>query len=313
MTRFFATLTRGKILALVGLFLVILVLPIILIFVRRQQEIRSRAGGGGEATFTLTPQTATVIVGQTLNAALTLDVGTLNAVGLDITLAYDPSVFDLSFTPSTIFDQQLINKVTTASGTFRYAAVDTAKTTNTGNAINIGTFSLKAKSVGPTLLSFQKAQVIAENYTEGALANGNNLPGSYVVELAPTITPTLTPSPLPTATPTNAPSPTATPTLVPSATPTTQPTITPLPTSTPVPTSTPTPIATSTPVPPTATPTAAPILGDVNGDNEIDIRDFNDWRSEFLGLLTTKNSDLDKNGEIDIVDFNIWRTAFLKL
>ncbi len=317
MDRFFATLTRQRKMALFGLFFAILIIPITIVFVQKQQEIRSRASGEA-ATFTLIPQSDTKAVGDTFGIRLILNGGTNNITGLDITLTFNPAIADLTFTPSAIFDQQLINKV--ISGSFRYAAVNTQRSTITGDAIDVGIISLKAKVAGQTPLTFLKAQVIAEKVA-GALPNGTNLPGSYTVTLAPTTTPTPLPTntPTPTTVPTPTSLPTPTPTLIPTATPTPLPsatpipstTPTPLPTSTPVPTSTPTQIPTSTPIPPT--PTTVKIAGDVNGDGEIDIRDFNDWRSEFLGLLTTKNADLNGDGEIDIVDFNIWRTGFLKI
>lgn len=51
------------------------------------------------------------------------------------------------------------------------------------------------------------------------------------------------------------------------------------------------------------------ILGDANGDRVVDILDFNIWRDEFLGIVTTKKSDFNKDGVVDLVDFSIWRNA----
>ncbi len=71
---------------------------------------------------------------------------------------------------------------------------------------------------------------------------------------------------------------------------------------------------TNTPAPPTSTliPTSTPIpiAGDVNGDSQLDILDYNIWRNEFLKVVTTSQSDLNHDGKIDLLDFNLWRTAF---
>jgi len=102
---------------------------------------------------------------------------------------------------------------------------------------------------------------------------------------------------------------------------TSTPTFTPIPTQPPTPTATATPpLLTFTPSPtPTKTPTPTftitptPLMGDANKDGKVDIVDFNIWRNEFLGLMTTKTADFNGNGTIDIVDFNLWRNAFLGL
>ncbi|MBI2430616.1 MAG: hypothetical protein HYV39_01225 [Candidatus Levybacteria bacterium] len=277
MDRFLATLTRGKALALVGLLFVILVLPLILVYVKKQQEIRSRAAGEAVA-FTLIPETDTKNIGESFDIRVVLNSQTNNITGIDIALSYNPTIADLSFAPSAIFNQQLINRVSSESGSLRYAAVDTDITTITGDAIDIGIISLRTKAVGQTTLTFTKSQVVAERVV-GALPIGTNSTGSYTVALAPTQTPT----PLPTNTP--------------------------IPTNTPVPTEAPT----ATPIPPTATP--VPVAGDIDGNGTINLLDFNLWRDELLdeleGKATQKKSDLNKDGIIDLLDFNIWRDALI--
>lgn len=67
----------------------------------------------------------------------------------------------------------------------------------------------------------------------------------------------------------------------------------------------PTPFATSTPVQNTPTPVTKK-LGDVDGNNVVDIFDFNEVVG-FFGRVQTNpylDADLDKSGEVDIFDFN---------
>jgi hypothetical protein len=135
----------------------------------------------------------------------------------------------------------------------------------------------------------------------------------------PTNTPTPTPSPtstpIPTNTPTNIPTPTAT------STPTSTPTPTPTATNTPVPTNTPTPTPTNTPIntptptstnTPTPTPTPTPILGDLDGDGDVDLFDFYELIQHYgwTGNPGDIPADIDKDGDVDIFDFNIVITNF---
>lgn len=96
----------------------------------------------------------------------------------------------------------------------------------------------------------------------------------------------------------------------------------PPPTATPTPTSIPTPTPTLNP--PTPTPTRIPIptstpaptcplksQGDANCDIKIDLLDFNQWKTEFLGTVTTKLADFNSDNAINLLDFNIWKTKFL--
>jgi CSLREA domain-containing protein len=92
--------------------------------------------------------------------------------------------------------------------------------------------------------------------------------------------------------------------------------ITPTPTSTPTstltPTSTATPTPTSTPTPggtPTPTPTAC-ILGDINCDGIVDIRDYGIWRQNFGQIGCGNPADLNRDCIVDIQDYGIWRQNF---
>jgi FG-GAP-like repeat len=85
------------------------------------------------------------------------------------------------------------------------------------------------------------------------------------------------------------------------------------------PTNTPTATATGT-VTPTATGTAIPtvtataiptcILGDINCDGIVDIRDYGIWRQNFGATDCGNRADLDNNCLVDIRDYGIWRANF---
>ena len=110
----------------------------------------------------------------------------------------------------------------------------------------------------------------------------------------------------------------------------TQPTATAIPTTTPTKTPTPTPVTVS--IIPTATPTKTPTptqatvsiapsattvpcamksQGDANCDNKVDMIDYEIWRQEFAGLVTTHNADFNSNGQTELIDYETWRQGFV--
>src|SRR5207253_10093476 len=97
------------------------------------------------------------------------------------------------------------------------------------------------------------------------------------------------------------------------AIPTSTATATAIPTSTATATATPTSTVTATATPTsTVTPTATPtrILGDINGDGFVDIRDYGVWRQNFGQTNCGNPADLDGNCLVDIRDYGIWRQHF---
>jgi hypothetical protein len=78
----------------------------------------------------------------------------------------------------------------------------------------------------------------------------------------------------------------------------------PAPTPTATPTRTLTPTITRTPVP------GSCILGDINCDAIVDIRDYGQWRLAFGQTNSGNPADLDINHIVDIRDYGIWRQNF---
>jgi uncharacterized repeat protein (TIGR01451 family) len=76
-----------------------------------------------------------------------------------------------------------------------------------------------------------------------------------------------------------------------------------------LPTATPTATATST-ITPTATPTPRCILGDINCDGIVDIRDYGIWRQNFGQTNCGNPADLNGDCIVDIRDYGVWRANF---
>ncbi|MFA6005884.1 MAG: 6-bladed beta-propeller [Patescibacteria group bacterium] len=84
-------------------------------------------------------------------------------------------------------------------------------------------------------------------------------------------------------------------------------TITPIPSATPAATSTPT---TAPPAPACPAGMPARSTGNANCDNKVDLLDFEQWRQEFKGTLTTNLADFQADTHVDLLDFEIWRHTF---
>lgn len=70
---------------------------------------------------------------------------------------------------------------------------------------------------------------------------------------------------------------------------------------------------TPTPIESGPTPTEsgqAPVLGDANGDGQVNLADFHLWLRESRRELPTRQSDFNRDNIIDDADFRIWRNAF---
>jgi autotransporter-associated beta strand protein len=90
--------------------------------------------------------------------------------------------------------------------------------------------------------------------------------------------------------------------------------VTPAATNTPTPTATLTPLPTATGTIPTVTPTVTStttcILGDINCDGIVDIRDYGLWRQAFGQPGAGNRADLNQDGIVDIRDYGLWRQHF---
>ena len=68
----------------------------------------------------------------------------------------------------------------------------------------------------------------------------------------------------------------------------------------------------------TPTPTIGDVFctqksqGDADCNGKVDLADFEIFRKEFTGSLSTKTADFNNDGLVNITDFEIWRKTFLK-
>ena len=66
---------------------------------------------------------------------------------------------------------------------------------------------------------------------------------------------------------------------------------------------------------PTKTPTPLSCQksqGDADCNGKIDLKDFEIWRKEFTGELTTKTADFNNDTKVSLADFEVWRSSYYK-
>lgn len=237
--------------------LLLLIVPIIVFFVKRDADLKTRAQqscnqGFSVATINLTPQTATMPPNKTFS--LTANPGGAALAFESVEVTFDPTKIQLADTStiistSSLFSRKvLITDKTTANSTGRIViamGVDPLGTPPTGQ-FEIASLPFTTVST----LQNDTTQIAVDN--SRTLLAPSNPSDCYALSLSTPVPVTLNPG-------TTTPTPTATPT--PSLTPSPTPTRTPTPVPTPTPTPTHTPTAQPTP---TLTPTPTPV---VTGDN----------------------------------------------
>lgn len=151
-----------KILTAIVIAIVAIALPLTLLQVKKQQDLRQRASGTG-VVFSFNPASSTQPINQNFNSALNMNTGGDAVRGLDFSLSFNKDILTLvSFTPSSSFGQSIIPvDVATANttGMIRYAAGTLSSPPN-GAAISIGTFVFKGKAQGAAILQFTRFEVI---------------------------------------------------------------------------------------------------------------------------------------------------------
>jgi hypothetical protein len=209
--------------------------------------LKSSLSAAFSPSMSLTPSSATVAIGDTVNVNVYEDSGTQDVNGVQAHLSYNANIFDfISITSSPAFSTDTSG---TGGGSGAVRIERGAFPAVTGNQL-VGTVTLKAKAGGTSALSFDSASYVWP--ASGPQANtpiavtGTN--GSYTVPSPP---PPPTPPPSPTPTPSPAPSPTPSPSKKP-----TSPSPSPKPSPSPTPTPSPTPS-------PSAADTTAPTISDV--------------------------------------------------
>jgi len=179
------TLKRYK-LQIIILLLIVISIPITLIQLSRQQEIRSRAGGGAPISLILSPLTSTQQLGKQFDVALTVNTGTNNVTSLDITITYDSRILTLvSFTPASTFST--ITNDSSTRGTLHYVGVNPTSSPITGASVSIGVLKFQGVTAGTASVVFSNIQATAQGQS-GLLPidTANTKNGSYTITTSTT-------------------------------------------------------------------------------------------------------------------------------
>lgn len=183
-------LSQKTFLAVVIVAICLIGLLLLLIQIRSTTSDQSHAAGEA-ISFSLTPVTQNVLLGQTAEYTLSVNAYSNIITGVDITLKFDPSLIQSAqWTTSSPSLSTPINDgiVNLTDGTIRYSAVEISNPILTSN-FTLGTIRLTTKALGSGSLSLFKAQVTAQGL-ESALPITQMTPAQYIV-VSPTPTSSL--------------------------------------------------------------------------------------------------------------------------
>lgn len=217
---------RKRVIALIVIGVIVAVLPILIVMLQRQQELRQRASELGHLMYT-NPETQTVSAGQQFPVEIKVNgqngTDVYNVGGADVTISFDKNVLEVKNIQgsSTFSDglliprtQDLQNALATANttGLLRFSTVNSSSNVITGTNILLATLTFEAKTTGTSEVGYQ--QVDIRGILNGQVARmsyGTNQPATFTINPA-----NGSPSPSPTDATTT---PAATVTLAPTSTP----------------------------------------------------------------------------------------------
>lgn len=196
------------------LLLLVVAIPLTVFIAQQQQELRQRAQQepttppSPSVTLSLSSPTVSLTPNETYPTSLSINSGSNRITGVDITLTFDPTLLSITgFTPTPLFNNELIKTVDNTNGALRYSAVDTVGNTPSGTAV-LGIITFKAgTNEGTSATNFQNIQITTLGQVE-PISNINAIPSTFTIAMpTPTPIPTTTPTPAPTTTPTPTPLP----------------------------------------------------------------------------------------------------------
>lgn len=198
-----------KLVTFMVLLLLIIGIPVTLFQLNKNQENRSRAGGGSVAVI-LTPLTSTLAIGEDAGIQVTVDGAGHDISAVDITLTYDPALFapfttcppatnppmgmpctvNNPFSPAATF-ATITNASDRTIGTIHFVGVNPTSNPITSASIPLGTIHLQALAVGTAQVGFANIHINGAGVS-GALpvdATATKI-GTYTITEGTTISPT---------------------------------------------------------------------------------------------------------------------------
>lgn len=198
---------RVKLMMLATFLIALIVIPMTIIQVQKQQEIRQHAASPDSVSFNLNPQSAKEKVGESFNT----DVHLLNSFGKDISsvdviIQYDSSILGASFQPNgAIGYTTILNE--SKDNTIHYVAVNSSRTPIIGTDLTLGTLTLTGKVDGKGKVSLENIQVTASGNSSSLVIDTSSIGTTerqYIIgDIEPSST-IASPTPAPSSAPTYA-------------------------------------------------------------------------------------------------------------
>lgn len=281
--RIFRTSRGTKLFGILLLLILVGILPLILVTLKQQQDIRQRATGTNpqaslyyavDDSNTNPPpisSSVTVSPGQTVSLRLFLNTGSIPIDVFDITVQFGNGLTLTSVNSGTGADRfasQVFGPPDTIDNQnrrFRYFKTTTDPNANISGVLYLGKLNFTASSTtGTGTITFGTVEIAGS----GVVLDPVDKPtlGYVIAQVAATNTPTPGPSPTPT-------------------------------------------------IAPTGVPTLTPLAADVDRNGCVGIADYNKWAQTFQTGVVQQGTfpDINIDGQVDLLDFNQWYNAMLSL
>lgn len=178
-----------KNLAIIGIIVAAIALPIIINQVLRQQDTRQGATGAPSINLNFTPHEKNVAVNETFEISLNLNAPQNDIGGIHFIMTYDPALLDINDATQPT-DLKIIQK-TNANGKFEATLINPNNTPVTGNGLVIITFQAKAKKDGQATVKLQQdIQATTSGYdTNTPIDLPDNIFATYTIgtNVSPTV------------------------------------------------------------------------------------------------------------------------------
>lgn len=194
-------ITNHKKFLIIILFLMVLVIPLTILQVQTQQELRQRAESPEFTIGFFNQSNYRVEIGNVVNVSISIKNSNKKDISaVDFTLTYDKSKLALNdFQPEGTFEKIIDDY--SQPGIFRYVGVNpNDNTTRTSSeVVGVGTLHLRGKNTGDSLIQFEPATQIAVSIQADPVFPSRETASVRI--FTPETVPTVTQTPIPTATP----------------------------------------------------------------------------------------------------------------
>ena len=159
--------THKKKLTIGGIIGLVVILPLIIWQISKNQENRSRANADVTLSLSATPSAGTTFSGSTIPVAtpfdlkLTINTAGKNVSAVDITYLYDKDKIEITGLDPVSPITEITHNDSTSTGRFRFVGANISTSAVTGTSVGIVTLHAKGKTAGTAQITYADVKIAA--------------------------------------------------------------------------------------------------------------------------------------------------------